>query len=32
MIGNVTDEITEERFESLLRKYKKNLEEEMRGI
>ena len=31
MMGNETDEITEERFESLLQKYQEGLEEKMRG-
>ena len=31
MIGNETDEIIEELFESLLQRYQKNLEEKMRG-
>ena len=31
MEGDKTDEITEERFESLLQNYQKNLEEPMRG-
>ena len=31
MIGNETDEIIEELFESLLKRYKKNLEEKIRG-
>ena len=31
MMGNETDEIIEERFESLLQKYQEGLEEKMRG-
>ena len=31
MIGNETDEVTEELFNSLLQRYKKNLEESMEG-
>ena len=31
MMGNETDEIIEERFESLLQKYQEELEEKMRG-
>ena len=31
MMGNETDEIVEDLFESLLRKYQEGLEEQMRG-
>ena len=31
MMGNKTDEVIEERFESLLQKYQEGLEEKMRG-
>ena len=31
MIGNETDEISEELFESILKRYQKGLEEKMRG-